>query len=111
MNTATIPRKLVSVIVPCRNEKRFITECLESIFASDYPTDRLEVLVVDGSSDDGTRQLVEGLALIHGSLRLLDNPSRITPIALNAAIRAARGGVSWNGIFQVCSMPCIWTAP
>ena len=47
-------RPLVTVILPCRNEEKFIAGCLDSITSSDYPKDRLEVLVVDGMSEDGT---------------------------------------------------------
>ena len=83
----------VSVIVPCRNEERFIRPCLERILATTYPLDRLEVLVADGRSDDATRAIVGELAERHPQLRLLDNPLRITPAALNIAIRAARGEI------------------
>jgi glycosyltransferase involved in cell wall biosynthesis len=81
----------VSVIVPCRNEGRFIGECLESILGNDYPTDRMEVLVVDGMSTDGTRERVETLAARYANVRLLANRRRITPAALNLGIRAASG--------------------
>lgn len=84
---------LVSVIVPCRNEEAFIRPCLERILASTYPLDRLEILVADGRSDDATRAIVTELAARHPHLRLLDNPLRITPAALNIAIRAARGEI------------------
>ncbi len=47
-------RPLVSVIVPCRNEACWIAGCLQSIFDNDYPIDHLEILVVDGQSNDGT---------------------------------------------------------
>lgn len=83
----------VSVVVPCRNEERFIEPCLERILATTYPLDRLEILVADGRSDDATREIVTKLAARHPQLRLLDNPQRITPAALNLAIRAARGEV------------------
>ena len=49
----------VSIIVPCRNEEKFIGRCLDSIIAQDYPGESLEVLVVDGMSEDGTREIVE----------------------------------------------------
>jgi glycosyltransferase involved in cell wall biosynthesis len=83
----------VSIVVPCRNEQRYIVECLDSILACDYPRDRLEVLVVDGMSDDGTRQILTDYATRHPEVRVLDNPRRITPVALNVAIRAARGEI------------------
>lgn len=45
----------VSVIIPCRNEEKFIGKCLDSIITNDYPKEGLEVLVVDGMSEDGMR--------------------------------------------------------
>lgn len=48
---------LVSIIIPCRNEEKFIGKCLDSIIAQDYPKDKLEVLVVDGMSEDRTRKM------------------------------------------------------
>jgi glycosyltransferase involved in cell wall biosynthesis len=84
---------LVSVIVPCRNEGRWIGACLDSILANDYPRQRLEVLVVDGMSNDETRSVVESYAAAHPCVRLVDNPRRITPVALNIGIAAAQGAV------------------
>src|SRR5207302_2942286 len=52
----------VSVIIPCRNERHYIGPCLDSILGNDYRRDRLELLVVDGMSDDGTAEVVEGYA-------------------------------------------------
>ncbi len=86
-------RPFVSVIVPCRNERQYIARCLDSILATDYPLDRLEILVVDGRSDDGTRPIVEGYAARHRGVRLLDNAKRVTPVALNTGIRAAAGEI------------------
>lgn len=88
-----MPHPLVTIVVPCRNEERYIVECLDSILACDYPSDRLEVLVVDGMSDDGTRTVLADYAARNPLVRTLDNPRRITPVALNLAIRAARGEV------------------
>src|SRR5512146_286819 len=88
-----MPHPLVTIVVPCRNEERYIVECLDSILACDYPSDRLEVLVVDGMSDDGTRAVLADYAARNPLVRMLDNPRRITPVALNLAIRAARGEV------------------
>jgi succinoglycan biosynthesis protein ExoA len=81
----------VTVIVPIRNEADFIESCLRSILASDYPRDRIEVLVVDGMSDDGTRDIVRRLAAADTRLRLLDNPERIVPHAMNRGIRESKG--------------------
>ena len=46
---------MVSVIIPCRNEGKFIGKCLDSLLEQDYPKENLEIFVVDGMSDDKTR--------------------------------------------------------
>src|SRR2546428_5121823 len=84
---------LVSIVVPCRNEAEYIRPLLDSILANHYPGDRLEVLVVDGMSDDATRDVIASYARRHPSIRLLDNPKRITPCALNLGITRARGAI------------------
>jgi glycosyltransferase involved in cell wall biosynthesis len=86
-------KPLVSVIVPCRNEERWIGPCLQSILDNDYPRDRLEVLVVDGMSKDGTRNVVESFAARFPQLQMVSNDRKITPTALNLGIAAARGSV------------------
>ncbi|MDW8119910.1 MAG: glycosyltransferase family 2 protein, partial [Chloroflexota bacterium] len=83
----------VSAIIPCRNEERHIADCLDSIVANDYPKERLEVLVVDGQSTDRTRAIVQDYARRYPFIRLLDNPKRIIPSAMNIGIRSARGEV------------------
>lgn len=79
--------------MPCRNERDHIGRCLHSLLKARYPRKRLEVLVVDGRSSDGTRQIVETLRRRYPILRLLDNPRRIVPAALNIGIRAAAGEI------------------
>lgn len=86
-------RPRVSIIIPCRNEERYIGGCLDSIIAGDYPRDRLEVLVVDGQSVDRTRVVVGAYAARYDFIQILENPKRITPCAMNVGIRQARGDV------------------
>jgi succinoglycan biosynthesis protein ExoA len=81
----------VSVIMPCFNEARFIERSLGSILASDYHA--IEVVVADGMSDDGTRELLFSLAARDPRLRIIDNPQRVTPAALNRAIAASKGEI------------------
>ena len=83
----------VTVIMPIRNEKGHIAQSLGSVLAQDYPADRLEVLVVDGMSVDGTRDLVRQMIADRPNVRLLDNPGRAVPTALNGGIREATGEV------------------
>lgn len=87
----TLPK--VSVIIPCRNERQFIGPCLDSILASDFPSDRLEIIVADGMSDDGTRDVLQQYCQQHASIHFVDNPGRIVPTGLNQAIRMATGEV------------------
>jgi glycosyltransferase involved in cell wall biosynthesis len=86
-------KPLVSIILPCRNEERFLGACLDSILASEYPPDRIEILIADGRSTDGTRELVASYARTFRSVRLVDNPARVTPAGLNRAIEASRGEI------------------
>src|SRR5208282_5579435 len=83
----------VSIIIPCRNEREFIGMCLDSILANDFPKEELEILVVDGMSEDGTREIVTEYAQRYPFIRLIDNPHRVTPYALNIGIAASRGEI------------------
>lgn len=83
----------VSIIVPCRNERRFIGRCIDSILSGDYPKDRLEILIVDGMSDDGTREIVANYCDRLPFVRLIDNPQKIVSYAMNTGIRSSRGKI------------------
>ena len=88
-------RPRVSVVLPIRNEADHIEVCLERLLQQDYPTERLEILVIDGCSDDATREAVQGVQERYpdARVRLLHNPQRTVPPALNIGIRAASGTV------------------
>ncbi len=77
----------LSIVIPCRNEINHIEECLIAIFASKgIENFETNVFVVDGQSNDGTRDLIQKLAAINPNLHLLDNPSLTTPNAFNIGI-------------------------
>lgn len=84
---------MLSVIVPIYNEEKYIARCLDSILAQDYPHDDLEVLLVDGMSSDRTREIIAEYVVRAPFLRLLDNPDRIVPCAMNRGIAESRGEV------------------
>jgi glycosyltransferase involved in cell wall biosynthesis len=90
---AAAVRPFVSIAIPCRNEAPYIAGCLASILNGDYPRDRLEILVADGRSDDGTREILQHHAAEHPCITVLDNHQLSTPAALNLAIRSASGSV------------------
>lgn len=83
----------VSVICPVFNEERFIEACILSILSQDYPQDSLEVLFVDGRSTDNTRGIIERYAREYPFIRLIDNPQRTVPYALNKGLAEATGEV------------------
>jgi glycosyltransferase involved in cell wall biosynthesis len=83
----------VSVIIPCRNEEKFIGKCLESIIKFDYPRDRLEIIVADGMSTDATRHIVMEFKKRYEFIRFLENPQKIVSSALNLAIKTAIGEI------------------
>ncbi|MBI5303630.1 MAG: glycosyltransferase family 2 protein [Chloroflexi bacterium] len=83
----------VTVILPIRNEARYIARTLESLLTQDYSQEKIEILVVDGMSGDGTRQIVTEFEQRDSRIRLLDNSQQIVPAAMNKGIRAARGTI------------------
>jgi len=83
----------VSVLMPVRNEAGFIELSMRAVLAQDYPQDRMDVIVADGLSEDGTREIIQTLQEQHPIVRLIDNPGRIVSTALNAALRQAKGEI------------------
>jgi glycosyltransferase involved in cell wall biosynthesis len=83
----------VSVVMPVRNEAAFISESLGAVLAQDYPADRMEVIVVDGDSTDGTQRVLERYQGSRPPVIVLSNPARVVPSALNIAIRKSRGEI------------------
>jgi len=86
--------RVVSVVIPCRNEVRQIDALFESLFRQELPAGvELEVLIADGLSDDGTRRALQAYRAKYPALSLIDNPRKISAAGLNAAIKAARGEI------------------
>lgn len=81
---------MVSIIVPCFNEEKAIGACLRSILAQTYTRSKLQIIVVDGNSNDKTREVIHDMAK-DGDIVLLDNPRRTPPYALNIGLKAATG--------------------
>ncbi len=81
----------ISIIIPCRNEEKFIGECLDSLVANEFPDDKLEVLVVDGMSDDNTKCIIKKYSEKYPFIKLIENPKKVTPVAMNKGINEAVG--------------------
>jgi len=83
--------KKISIIIPTFNEEKYISFCLNSILESDYAYDKIEIFVVDGMSEDGTREIIMQLQQKYDCIVLIDNPQKIAPIAMNLGIKKAQG--------------------
>jgi succinoglycan biosynthesis protein ExoA len=83
----------VTIVVPCRNEVQYIDSFLQNAIAQESLLTRPEIVVSDGMSDDGTREILARWAGRYQEIRVLDNHSRTVSPGLNAAIREARGEV------------------
>lgn len=84
---------MLSVICPIYNEEKYIARCIESIMQQDYPKDDLEVIFVDGMSTDRTREIIASYLPLCPYLRVLDNPQKIVPYAMNKGIGEAKGDI------------------
>lgn len=85
----------VSALIVMRNERHYIKPSLMSFVNQTYPKDRYEIIVVDGCSDDGTVDIVNGIIREFSTdsfhIRLVDNPKRILASGWNIGIKAAKG--------------------
>ena len=84
---------MITIICPIYNEERRIEACIQSIIEQDFPHEEMEVLFVDGMSTDRTHEIVGTYSQQYPFIRLLDNPKRIAPSALNIGIQNAIGDI------------------
>ena len=82
---------LISIIVPTLNEEKYIAQCLNSILEANYTKESMEVFVVDGMSQDMTREIVQAYHEKYSSIRLLENQDSYTPVGMNLGINASKG--------------------
>lgn len=83
--------KKISIIIPVKNEEKYISECIKSIIVFDYPKDLLEVIFVDGMSEDKTVEIIESYIKKYPYIKILNNIMKIVPISMNMAIKASTG--------------------
>ena len=81
----------ISIIIPCRNEEKYIAGCLDSVISNDYPKDYMEVFVVDGKSNDNTQEIVNEYSRKYEFIHLLINEKKIVPYAMNLGIKKSTG--------------------
>lgn len=89
----TMQLSLISVVVPVRNEERHLAAVLDALYDQEYPTERFEILVVDGHSTDNTREVVESYVKRYPNIRLFSNPKFLSSAARNIGIRESKGDI------------------
>jgi cellulose synthase/poly-beta-1,6-N-acetylglucosamine synthase-like glycosyltransferase len=82
---------IVSIIIPAYNEEGFIARCLDSLLANDYPLEQLEILVLDGMSQDSTPVIVEEYSRKYNQVKLIENEYRVQVKGLNKGLRLVQG--------------------
>ena len=85
----------VSILVPVKNEEKVVGRLLKSLLSQDYPSDRVEIIIVDDGSIDRTVEICRGYAERHSDqIRLLQqSKSNGKPTALNYALEHAKGEI------------------
>lgn len=81
----------ISIVIPIFNEEEYIAKCLDSIIESDYDKNNMEVLLIDGGSTDKTVKIIHEYQQKYPLFRLLNNPNKTVPFAMNIGIKAACG--------------------
>jgi len=79
--------KSICIVIPCRNEENYIANCLNSIVDSDYPNELIEIKIVDGMSNDNTRNIIRKYSTKYNFIKIIDNIKQKTPYAFNLGIK------------------------
>ena len=93
MSLSSLPP--VSVVMPVRNEAEYIERSLGSVLSQQYPVSRMEIIIADGLSQDGTKEKIIEISRSYPehNIQIIENPGRIVPTGINAAIELAKGEV------------------
>lgn len=81
----------ISIVIPCRNEVKYIFDFLNSVIENDYPKEYMEIFIIDGESTDGTLKIIEEFKRRNSTIKILFNKKKTVPYALNMGIKAASG--------------------
>ncbi|GAB6117186.1 glycosyltransferase family 2 protein [Thermoanaerobacter brockii subsp. lactiethylicus] len=85
-------KKEVSILMPVLNEMGFIEQVLNDIEQQDYPLELVEVLIIDGGSEDGTKEwILKNMNKYKFNIKLLDNQNKYQSFALNIGLKNAQG--------------------
>ena len=85
--------KSIAIVIPCRNEEKYIGRCIESVLKQDYPKDKISLFICDGMSTDQTPDIVKSYIRKFTNIQLLLNERQTTPYALNLGINKSSSDV------------------
>lgn len=85
--------KTVSIIIPCRNEEAYIAQCIESFLNQSYSNKLLQIIIADGMSTDGTRDIIKMYQEKHNNIFLLDNIEYTAPAGMNKGIEFSNSDI------------------
>lgn len=86
-------KPFVTILIPCYNEEGFIAKTLDAMLGQTFPLPQMEIFVIDGESTDRSREIISSYAAKHSQIKLLHNPGRTAPKALNMGIEKASGEI------------------
>jgi len=93
MTSVSITYPTISIILPVRNESKYIRDVLSTIQSQQYPRDKIEVIVVDGGSQDGTEKIIDEISNLDSRVHRINNPEMIAAVGMNLGINAAQGAL------------------
>jgi hypothetical protein len=68
-----------------------MARALHAVLAQDYPMDKVEIVVIDGMAEEGTRAIVTAIAVREPRVPFMENPEHMVPTALHRDVRVAHG--------------------
>mgnify|MGYP004468928429 FL=1 len=77
----------VAIVIPTLNEERFISRCLNSIIKQTYEFEKMDVMIIDGGSNDKTKDIVAEYQKSHQNIRLIENKKKIQSVAFNIGFK------------------------
>lgn len=77
----------VAIVIPTLNEERFISRCLNSIIKQTYEFEKMDVMIIDGGSNDNTKDIVAEYQKSHQNIRFIENKKKIQSVAFNIGIK------------------------
>lgn len=77
----------LAIIMPVRNEEKFLGQTLDQIYLQDFPMEKLEIVIADGFSTDRTKEIAESFKARFGSLKVLDNPGKLPSSGRNVGVK------------------------